>query len=113
MSNEYSNSTLTDQYKLTTSKTTFSKFEYDLYHDEDNVALPVVSIKRQALPNDEVRWRVYKDKNLFMTIEGNKLSKKERAFLGTIDGMNFLFSQFKAGVVNFQKLKSNLKTAKY
>lgn len=111
MSNEYSNTTLTDQYKLTTSKTTFSKFEYDLYHDEDNVVMPILNIKRENLPNNEIRWKIFKGSELFLIIEGNKLSKNERNFLGTANGMNFLFSQMKAGVDTFIKLKANLKVA--
>lgn len=91
-----------------------SKFEYDLFHDEDHKIYPIVRVKRVALPNKGERWRIFHDNKIIMTIEGTKLTKKERLFLQGIDGVNLLIKQFKSGKIPSllaikKEIKANLK----
>lgn len=99
----------TEEVKEAQQKYSLSKFDYDLYKDEDNTAEPVVRVKRISLPNDGERWKIFSDSKTVMIIEGSKFSKKEREFLRSVDGISWLLSQAKAGIKSFNSLKTDLK----
>ena len=67
-------------------KSITSKFEYDLYHDDDHVKHKIIRVKRFSLPNDGERWKLMEDNKVLLIIEGIKLSIKEKEFLRTVDG---------------------------
>ena len=90
-------------------KYNLSKFEYDLFHDEDNVVEKIIRVKRFSLPNDGEQWKIYENNKALLTIEGKNLTKKEKSFLRTIDGVNFLINQYKLGINSFNHLKIELK----
>jgi hypothetical protein len=98
-----------EEYKEQNSKFNLSKFDFDLYHDEDNKAETVIRVKRVSLPNKGEKWKVMTDNKVSFVVEGAKLSKKEREFLRTIDGLNFLIAQFKSGIKSFNSLKNEIK----
>lgn len=91
------------------SKFGLSKFEHDLYHEEDDIAQPVVRVKHQSLPNKGEKWKIMSDNKVILIVEGNKLGKKERSYLNTLDGFNFLLSQAKSGIKSFNLLKIEIK----
>lgn len=99
----------TEEFKDQNSKYNFGKFEYDLYHEEDDVALPVVRVKHISMPNKGERWKIFEDNKVSFIVEGSKLNKKEREFLRTIDGVNFLIAQHKSGINSFNSLKKEIK----
>jgi hypothetical protein len=86
-----------------------SKFDYDLYHEEDDVAFPIVRVKRIGLPNNGERWKIFKGNTVLMVIEGGKLTKKERGFLRSVEGVNFLINQFKINLLSFHGIKQEIK----
>jgi hypothetical protein len=86
-----------------------SKFDYDLYKEEDDVAEKVIRVKRITLPNKGERWKVFCDNKIVFVIEGNKLSKKEKQFLQTIQGVNFILAFAKAGFTSISKLRAEIK----
>jgi hypothetical protein len=88
---------------------TFSKYEYDLYHEDDDIVLPVVRVKHINLPGKGDRWKIFENTKLMLTIEGSKLNKKEREFLRSVEGVNFLIKQYKAGDKSFNSLKLSVK----
>jgi len=100
---------ITEEFKETGAKYTLSKFEYDLFHEEDDVKLPTIRIKRISMPNKGEKWKVMIDNKVVFVIEGTKLNNKEKEFLRSIDGVNFLLSQFKKGVKSFNSLKIEIK----
>lgn len=87
----------------------FSKFEHDLYHEEDDVAEKVIQVKRISLPSKGEKWKIFSDSKLIFTIEGSKLTKKEKEFLRSVDGVNFLIAQFKQGIKSLNALKAEIK----
>jgi hypothetical protein len=91
------------------SKFSSGKSDDDLYHEEDNKVLPVIRVKHYNLPNNDEKWKIFSDSKVLIVIEGKKLTKKERAFLYTIDGINFLIGQAKVGVKAFQTIKKEMK----
>jgi hypothetical protein len=98
-----------EDFKDPNQKYNLSKFDYDLYHEEDDVAEKVIRVKRVALPNKGERWKIFEDGKVVFIVEGTKLTNKEKDFLRTVDGVNFLISQFKQGIKSFNSLKSEIK----
>lgn len=90
-------------------KYSLSKFEYDLYHEEDDKAEKVIRVKRVSMPNKGEKWKIFEDNKVMFTVEGTKLNNKEKDFLRTIDGVNFLITQYKAGIKSFNALKNEIK----
>jgi hypothetical protein len=91
------------------SKGSSLKFDYDLYKEEDNVVLPTFRVKRIALPNKGERWKVMCGTQIVCLVEGSKLNKREKLFLRSLDGVNWLLAQAKVGIRSFNALKIALK----
>lgn len=96
-------------FKDSHMKYILSKFEYDLYHEEDDKANKVIRVKRFSLPNKGERWKIFEDTKVVFVLEGIKLSKKERDFLRTPDGFSFLINEYKNGIKSFNALKASIK----
>lgn len=107
--NSETNSQMPEEFKDQNLKHNFSKFEYDLYHDEDNVILPIIRVKYINLLNGVERWKIFKDSVVVWVIEGNKLTNKEKEFLRSLNGANFLIAQYKEGICSFNHLKTEIK----
>lgn len=105
----YETQTISDSFKEQNVKFVLSKKEDDLYHDEDNVIHPLIRIKLVSMPNKGEKWKIMQENKLIFTLDGHKLTKKERSFLHTINGINFLIAQFKTGAKSFNTLKIGLK----
>ncbi len=91
------------------TKYNLSKFEYDLYHEEDDVAEKVIRVKRVSMPNKGEKWKIFEDNKVMFILEGTKLTNKEKDFLRTVDGVNFLITQYKQGIKSFNSLKLEIK----
>jgi hypothetical protein len=98
-----------EEFKDPNAKCNLSKFEYDLYHEEDDIAEKVIRVKRMSMPNKGEKWKVMNDNKIVFTIESNKVSKKERDFLQTIEGFNFILCQAKVGIKSLNSFKNELK----
>ena len=92
------------------SKYILSKYEYDLFHDEDNVPGDTFHVKRIGDKKKGEKWKVFKNNKLALTIEGTKLTSKEKSFLYSAQGFTFLIEQFKAGFTSISSLKKNTKS---
>ena len=100
---------VTEEFKEQNQKYNLSKFEFDLYHEEYDVIEKVIRVKRVSLPNKGEKWKIMEDGKLIFVVEGAKLSNKEKDFLRTPDGFNFLIAQGKAGIKSFSALKKEIK----
>jgi SMC interacting uncharacterized protein involved in chromosome segregation len=98
-----------EEYKDPNLKYNLSKFEYDLYHEEDDIAETVIRVKRISMPNKGDKWKVMHDNRLIFTIESTKISKKEREYLQTLEGFNFILKQAKQGIKSLNSFCSELK----
>jgi hypothetical protein len=107
MSNDIS--TISEDFKNHTNKFVLSKIEDDLYKDESNIVMPVIRVKYISLPNKGDRWRIYSNDKQIIVIEGTKLSKKERAYLRSLDGVSFMIAEVKAGAASFNAIRVALK----
>lgn len=104
--NNSSENTNTEQQSI---KHILSKYEYDLYKEEDDIVQPIIRVKRCSMPNKGVKWKIMLDNKVSFIIEGLKLSKKEKEFLETVNGFNFILNQAKAGIKSFNNFKKELK----
>lgn len=100
---------ITEEMKEYNSKYSLSKFDFDLYHEEDDIANKVIRVKRIMLPNKGERWKISEDNKVMFIVDGNKLTNKEKDFLRSIEGVNFLMAQYKAGINSFNSLKKEIK----
>lgn len=98
-----------DESKVPHLKYNLSNFEYDLYHDEDDVVEKIISVKRMHLPNNGERWKVLENNKVLFIIEGTKLTKKEREYLRSVNGVNFLIQLYKDGINSFNHFKIEIK----
>jgi|SRR5271163_322031 len=98
-----------DQNKDHFRSHSLSKFDFDLYHEEQDISLPVIRIKRISLPNNGARWKVMENTKVIFIIEGGKLNKKEREFLQSVEGAGWLLSQAKVGIKSINAFKIELK----
>jgi hypothetical protein len=100
---------VTEEFKDQNQKYNLSKFEFDLYHEEYDVSEKVIRVKRVSLPNKGEKWKIFEDNKVMFVVEGMKLTNKEKEFLRTPDGFNFLIAQYKLGIKSFNSLKSEIK----
>lgn len=98
-----------EEYKDQHSKFNLSKFDFDLYHEEDDKAEKVIRIKRVSMPNKGEKWKIFENNKVMFVVEGTKLTNKEKEFLRTVDGLNFLIAQYKSGIKSFNSLKNEIK----
>lgn len=98
-----------EEVKDTALKYNLSKFEYDLYHEEDDKSEKVIRVKRVSMPNKGEKWKIFEDNKVMFVLEGTKLTNKEKEFLRTVDGVNFLIAQYKQGIKSFNSLKNEIK----
>ena len=98
-----------DDIKDPGQKYSLSKFEYDLYHEEDDKVEKVIGVKRVSMPNNGEKWKIYENGKVMFIIEGTKLNNKEKEFLRSIDGVNFLIAEYKQGIKSFNYIKNEIK----
>lgn len=97
-----------EEFKDSNIKYVLSKFEFDLYHEEDNKPEPVIRVKRISVGKTE-KWKIFADTKVIFILEGIKLGNKEKEFLRTPDGFNFLIKQYKSGIKSFNAVKNEIK----
>lgn len=86
-----------------------SKFDYELFDEESNIPSSAIRVKRISLPNKCEKWKIFIDNKNIFTIEGTKISVKEKEFLRTVDGVNFLISSAKSGIKSLNSLRVEMK----
>jgi hypothetical protein len=98
-----------EEFKDPNAKGNLSKFEHDLYKEEDDVAEKVIRVKMVSMPNKGSKWKVMNNTTVIFTIESTKVSKAEREFLQTVSGFNFILAQAKIGIKSLNSFKTELK----
>lgn len=98
-----------EEIKELGQKHPLSRFEGDLYREEDDVTLPVIRVKRINTSNKIEKWKIFEDNKSVFVIEGAKLNNKEKDFLRTPEGFSFLIAQYKLGIKSFNSLKIAIK----
>jgi hypothetical protein len=64
---------------------------------------------KKITTNKNEKWNIIENKKIIFVVDGAKISKKEREFLRTSDGFNFLIARGKIGIKSLLSLKKELK----
>ena len=67
----------------------------------------VIRIKRTARAKSE-SWKILENNKLAILIDGKRFTNKEKEFLRTADGFNYLINGYKQGWRSINKFKQNL-----
>lgn len=86
-----------------------SKFSFDLFDEKvATIQHPVVRVKHISNDSSE-KWRIYHNSKNTFTLEGVKLSRKEKEFLRTVEGVRFLLDRGKDEELTLLQLKRDMK----
>lgn len=93
-----------------------SKQDFELFDEEKNVPAGIIRVKYSGSLDKNEKWRIFSNDTLVFTLDGKKISKRERQFLRGLDGINCLIYETKQGFKSFNelrlKIKKHLKTHK-
>lgn len=96
--------------KETIAKYVSSKFEHDLYHDEDHKKFPLVRIKNFFdKKTKKSKWKFFENSKNTLTLEEEILSENQIKFLQTVEGINFCLKNYKNGIKTQEQLLLKLK----
>ena len=101
--------TYDNESKEVNGKVILSKFDYELFDEEKNIASKMIRVKRNFSNAKGESWKIYEDDKVVFVLDGNKLTKKERDYLRTADGFSFLLQEAKSGVRSLNSIKNKLK----
>jgi len=90
-------------------KSSKEKFDFELYHQELDIPHKLIRVKRISLPNKEEKWKITENDELIFAIESKNITKRERQFLQTVEGFNFILKQAKLGIKNLNSFRNELK----
>jgi hypothetical protein len=61
------------------------------------------------MPNKGEKWKIFENNTVMFIVESEKLTNKEKDFLYSVEGVNFLLSQYKLGIKSLSSLKAEIK----
>jgi len=80
----------------TTGKYISSKYDYDLYNEEDNKKMPLVRVQRYfSKKTNEESWRFFENTKKTIEISAELLNKEEISFLRSAEGILFCLKKYK------------------
>ncbi len=86
-----------------------SKQDFELFDEDKNIPANIIRVKHSGSVDRNEKWRIFSNEMLIFTIDGKKISKKERKFLRGLDGINYLILEAKQGFKSFHDLRTKLK----
>ena len=86
-----------------------NRVDNDFFDDTKYIVEKVIRVKRIASAKKNERWNIFENTKIVFVVDGSKLIKKEKEYLRTIDGFNFLMNQGKKGIKSMNHLKKELK----
>jgi hypothetical protein len=108
MRNNMTSKPYSDEVPKEAFKPIQNRYEYDLYHEEDDIGFPAIEIKRKGSGKNE-HWNVLRDGKTVATFEESKFSEKIKAYLRTVDGLQKMLKFYKEGCTSVNSLKTKLK----
>lgn len=88
--------------------TALYKLDSELFDEESNVVHKLINVRRVELPQNGEDWEILEDKKVMFTVKGVKLTKKQRSFLRSIEGISSLMQLYKEGQINMNKIKNKI-----
>lgn len=84
--------------------------EHEFYKEEEDIAYKMITVKRTNLKKGE-DWEISEDKKVTLILKGVRFTNKEKEYMRTVDGMNFIINGYKKGLDSVVKFKKELKKA--
>ena len=98
-----------DQLAKEFTKPASSKDDLELF-DEKTAKIKADLFEVKRLSGKEERWKITKNGKLMFTLEGSKISVKEKKFLNSKEGFLFLLNQSKIGIQSLNDLRKKIKS---
>lgn len=84
--------------KESIAKYVSSKFDYELYHDEDNKKHVVVRIKSLFDKKTKTtKFRFFENTKNTITLSSEELNEKQIKFIQSVEGVNYCLAEYKKG----------------
>ena len=98
-----------EDYKDIAPKFGISKFEDDLYHEENNIVEKVIRVKHITMPNKDEKWKVIINEKVIFTMDSEKIGEEKTNYFNTIEGFNFIINTVKKGKITIKDFMLELK----
>lgn len=85
-----------------------TQIDNELYDDESHIVYPLLTIRRVVLPQQGEDWEILEDNKVALVIKGVKLTKKQKAFLRTAEGLTTLINEYKLGHRSIYKIQKQI-----
>jgi len=84
------------------------KLDSELFDEENNVVHKLINVRRVELPQSGEDWEILEDNKVMFTVKGVKLTKKQKLFLRSVEGISSLMQLYKEGQINMNKIKNKI-----
>jgi len=95
------------------AKTNIHRFDYDdLFDENKNIIEDVFRVKHSSTPKRGEKWKIFRNDEIVVELDGSKLPKKYCEFLRSLDGVRWLLTKAKTNmkdIKNISKIKTTLK----
>lgn len=88
--------------------TALYKLDSELFDEESNVVHKLINVRRIELPQNGEDWEILEDNKVMFIVKGVKLTKKQRSFLRSLQGISSLMELYKEGQINMNKIKNKI-----
>jgi hypothetical protein len=95
------------------AKTNIHRFDYDdLFDENKDIIEDVFRVKHSSTPKRGERWKIFRNDEIVVELDGSKLSNKYCEFLRSLDGVRWLLAKAKTNISdirNISRIKTTLK----
>lgn len=100
---------MTCEYESDLNNENLNSFkDNELFDDDSDVVHKIIRVKLIKFNNQE-NWEISDNNKIMFIVSGEKLTKKEKTFLKTANGMNILIALYKANSYSFYRIKKEIK----
>jgi hypothetical protein len=98
-----------DQDKQSNPLTNSLRVDNELFKDEDDIVYDTVSVKRTSSTRHGENWDILVNGKSSLKLKGDRFTKKEKEFLRTPAGVQFVIAEFKNGCSSINKFKQMMR----
>ena len=85
------------------------RIDNELFKEEDDVVYDIVSVKRTSSTRHGENWDILVNGKSVLKLKGSRFTKKEKDYLRSPDGIQFVISGYKNGWGSINKFKTMMK----
>ncbi len=82
--------------------------ETELFNEECDIEYKTISVKRVTIKNEE-EWRIIDNGKVVLVLSGSRFAKREKEFLRTVEGVQFLLNGAKEGWKSVAMFKNKMR----